>query len=110
MQVIDDLLPDLSEAERALAASPGMTGRIWFGQGLVYDESYKILMDLGILTDPKLVKDKSTSGQNCNQGWFNKFLQTGRSDHETKSNGCFGGLQADRHPAPLPIGLYLVLR
>ena len=35
----------------------------------------------------------STSGQNTNQGWFNRFVQTGRSESETKTNGCFGGLQ-----------------
>ena len=65
---------------------------------MVYDESYQILMDLGILSDPKDKSGKSgnTSGQNINQGWFNKFLQTGRSDHETKTNGCFGGLEAVR--------------
>ena len=33
-----------------------------------------------------------TSGQNPNAGWFNRFVQTGKSDHETKSNECFGGL------------------
>ena len=47
------------------------------------------------MTDPK---DKSvrskTSGQNTNAGWYNRFVQTGKSDHETKSNECFGGLCA----------------
>ena len=33
-----------------------------------------------------------TSGQNPNTGWFNRFVQTGKSDHATKSNECFGGL------------------
>ena len=102
LQVIDQLLPDLSAAERAIAAAPGMAGRIWFGQGMVYDEMYAILMDLGILTDPKVNtrKGSNTSGQNTNQGWFNKFLQTGRSDHETKTNGCFGGLEAGLPECP----------
>ena len=45
-QVIDQLLPNLTK-------EPGMAGRIWFGQGLVFDEAYGILMTLGILTDPK---------------------------------------------------------
>ena len=52
-QVIDQLLPDLTADERKLAKEPGMGGRIWFGQGLVFDEAYGILMTLGILTDPK---------------------------------------------------------
>ena len=92
---MDEHLSDLTESERAIAAAPGMTGRVWFGQGMVYDESYQILMDIGILTDPKdgYKKIGNTSGQNTNQGWFNKFIQTGRSDHETKTNGCFGGLE-----------------
>ena len=35
----------------------------------------------------------SNSGQNTNQGWYNRFVQTGRSESETKTNGAFGGLQ-----------------
>ena len=35
----------------------------------------------------------ATSGQNTNQGWYNRFVQTGRSESETKPNGSFGGLQ-----------------
>ena len=44
-----------------------------------------------MLNDPKEVKGGSTRGQNPNAGWYNRFVQTGKSDHETKSNGCFGG-------------------
>ena len=64
-QVIDQLLPNLSTDERKLAKEPGMGGRIWFGQGLVFDEAYGILMTLGILTDPKQAGKESanTSGQ-----------------------------------------------
>ena len=36
---------DLTDMERAVAASPGMFGRIWCGQGLAFDEAYQILMD-----------------------------------------------------------------
>ena len=32
-----------------------------------------------------------SSGQNTNAGWFNRYIQTGKSDHETKSNGSIGG-------------------
>ena len=32
-----------TEAERAVAASPGLYGRIWYGQGLTYDEAYPML-------------------------------------------------------------------
>ena len=44
--------------------------------------------DLSILTHPQDAKSSKTSGQNTNAGWFNRYLQTGKSDHETKSNGC----------------------
>ena len=36
-----------------MAREPVSTGRIWSGQGLVFDEGYGILMLLVILTDPK---------------------------------------------------------
>ena len=61
-QVIDSLLPDLNADERKLAKEPGMTGRIWFGQGLVFDEAYGILMTLGILTDPKQAAKEGREG------------------------------------------------
>ena len=94
-QVIDQLLPDLNADERKLAKEPGMGGRIWFGQGLVFDEAYGILMTLGILTDPKQAgkETANTSGQSTNQGWYNRFVQTGKSESETKTNGSFGGLE-----------------
>ena len=45
-KVIDKVLPgDTTEAERAVAAQPGMFGRINFGQGNCFDEAYQILMD-----------------------------------------------------------------
>ena len=40
-----DRLPDITDAERAVAAQPGMFGRINFGQGNCFDEAYQILMD-----------------------------------------------------------------
>ena len=44
--VVQKLLPaDLTEAERAVAMQPGMYGRIWYGQGLAFDEAYQILQD-----------------------------------------------------------------
>ena len=48
--------------------------------------------DLSILTDPQDKHSSKTSGQNTNAGWFNRYIQTGKSDHETKSNGCIGGM------------------
>ena len=45
-------LTDLTEAERRMAREPGLSGRIWSGQGLVFDEGYGMFMLLGILTDP----------------------------------------------------------
>ena len=47
--------------------------------------------ELSILNDPKEQKKGQTSGQNPNAGWYNRFVQSGKSDHETKTNGCFGG-------------------
>ena len=89
---IEARLSDLTPPERAMAAMPGMCGRLSFGQGFVFDEAYKIFEELQLLTDPKkFSKDKSTSGQNVAGAWWNRFLQTGRSDHETKSCGSFGG-------------------
>ena len=156
-KVISAALADnITEAERAIAAAPGMYGRIWYGQGLAFDEAYQILQEphrfyirrpsyilthytvvdvvcmllcnptyehrcplcvpriyyrrafahasvyhyahpitlaqeLSILDDPKDKKSGKTSGQNPNAGWYNRFVQTGKSDHETKTNGCFGG-------------------
>ena len=69
-----------------------MTGRIWDGQSMAFDEAYQILMDLSILTDPGKGDLGKNKGQNPRAGWFNKYLQTGKSDHETKNNGAFGGL------------------
>ena len=109
-----DVLPTQA---RALAALPGMRGRITYGQGLVWDEAYDILMELSVL---EKVNDKrgeqQPKGQNVMAGWFNKLLQNGRSDGdahmytyvyiciyiyimhilhaipgETKNNGAHGG-------------------
>ena len=52
----------------------GMTGRIWDGQSMVFDEAYQILMDLSILTDPGKGIDGKNKGQNPRAGWFNKYL------------------------------------
>ena len=86
-------LSDLDEAEKALATSAGMQGRIWFGQALVYDEVYQFLQDLSILDKPneKKASDGPGSGQTPLAGWFNRLAQCGKSDHETKSNGSHGG-------------------
>ena len=73
-----------------------MPGRAWFGQGLIYDEVHGILQDLSILDKPDQKKsvDGPGAGQTPNAGWFNRLVQCGRSDHETKSNGSHGGLDA----------------
>ena len=50
-RAISEHLPaDLTEAERAVAEQPGMYGRIWYGQGLCFDEAYQILQDRGVYT------------------------------------------------------------
>ena len=51
-----------------------------------------------MLDDPKDFKGSKTAGQSPNAGWYNRFVQTGKSDHETKNNGCVGGrLQSLSH-------------
>ena len=44
--IAERLMADITEAERAIAAQPGMYGRIWFGQALAFDEAYQILQEL----------------------------------------------------------------
>ena len=44
-QVVDQLMDNITDAERAVALAPGMYGRIWYGQGLAFDEAYMILQD-----------------------------------------------------------------
>ena len=41
----DSLWNDITDAERAVASQPGMYGRVWYGQGLAFDEAYQILQD-----------------------------------------------------------------
>ena len=100
-------LPALTETEvqseskqvQAMAQAMGLRGRMWMSQGLFFDEVYDFLQELSILDTAtsaaakKAAGDSSTltSGQCPNAGWANRFLQTGKSDHETKTQGCFGG-------------------
>ena len=44
---------NLTEAELKMAKQPGLNGRLWHGQGLIFDEGCGTLMPLGILTGPK---------------------------------------------------------
>ena len=44
--IAESLMADITEAERAVAAQPGMYGRIWYGQALAFDEAYQILQDI----------------------------------------------------------------
>ena len=56
------------------------------------DIMFTFVQDFAILSDPKdATKSSGTSGQNPNAGWFNKFVQTGKSDHEPKSGESCGG-------------------
>ena len=55
-------------------------------------------MELRVLDTAAAAAKKQTSagadvsGQTPNSGCANRLLQTGLSVHETKTNGCFGGL------------------
>jgi hypothetical protein len=93
-QVMDRDFKSLNLPERAMAVKPGMSGRVWFGQGLLYDEVYQFLQDISILDKPqeKKASEATGSGQTPLAGWFNRLVQCGVSDHETKSNGSHGGL------------------
>ena len=91
-RIVSHPITRLNPREVQVAREVGMTGRIWDGQSMVFDEAYQILMDLSILTDPGKGDLGKNKGQNPRAGWFNKYLQTGKSDHETKNNGAFGGL------------------
>ena len=53
--------------------------------------------ELSVLDDPKENKGNKVRGQNPNAGWYNRFVQTGKSDHGTKSNGSFGGQLCTMH-------------
>ena len=153
-QVADQLMDYITEAELAIAHAPGMYGRIWYDQGLAFDEAYMILQDRNTIVafcmpsvhvtslcivlyhnhtscHPLLCAHDSQRGNvpsgNClsmcvsrcmpmpnrrsfrslttlrsrrrarpraknpNAGRYNRFVQSGKSDHETKTNGCFGG-------------------
>ena len=51
-RAIGEHLPaELTDAERAVAEQPGVYGRIWYGQGLCFDEAYQILQDRGVYID-----------------------------------------------------------
>jgi hypothetical protein len=87
----------LSKQFYAIATDPGLKGRMAMTQGLLYDEVYDFLQELAILDTPSVVNCKkgqsdigSASGQTPNAGWANKFIQHGKSEHETKTQGCFG--------------------
>lgn len=107
--VVENFAEQLSLAEKALCYSPGMAGRLWFSQGLIYDEIYGLLEDLSLLDKPNVKKEGQSSGQTPLAGWFNRLFQMGKSDHETKSNGSHGGsgapaicvsLIGNLHPTP----------
>ena len=88
----------LTDARSKIAAAPGLQGRTWFSSLLLFDEIYDFLMELGVLDTAAAAAKKQSSagadvsGQTPNSGWANRLLQTGLSAHETKTNGCFGGL------------------
>jgi len=45
-KMIQELLGgDLNPMEMLVASQPGMYGRVWYGQGLAFDEAYQILQD-----------------------------------------------------------------
>ena len=107
---VKEKLPGATDAEIKMAGRSGMQGRLYFGQGLIFDEAYDILQELALLDKPGAKKtDDVASGQTPNAGWANRLLQSGRSDHETKTVGCHGGVGApsvnaaaigNLHPTP----------
>ena len=84
-----------------LAKEKGLSGRLWGAQALVFDEMYEFLQDLSLLDTPSSVSAKrfmgdgpSASGQTPNAGWANRLMQVGRSEHETKTCGSYGDMEA----------------
>ena len=60
------LADNITEAERAIAAAPGMYGRIWYGQGLAFDEAYQILQELHrVLHSPSVRHTHVLNGCGC---------------------------------------------
>ena len=43
--IAEHLAADAADAQRYIASQPGMYGRVWYGQGLAFDEAYQILQD-----------------------------------------------------------------
>ena len=89
--------PSLSPILQEIAERSGLSGRSWFSALLLFDEAYEFLMDLGIW-DAASKKSASggveTSGQTPNSSWANRLMQTGLCSYETKTCGCFGGLDS----------------
>ena len=82
------------DSQRSMIASrPGIHGRAWYSTAIVFDEAYDFLQELAMLDMPNRAKGDSTSasGPTPNSGWWNRFLQCGKSDHEAKTAGCHGG-------------------
>ena len=84
-------------AER-IACRGGLRGRLWFSQGLVYDEMYEFCQELALLDSQMTARGSggasSTAGQSINAGWAYRLIQCGRSDFETKCVGAHGGIDA----------------
>ena len=75
--IISHPITRLNPREVQVAREVGMTGRIWDGQSMVFDEAYQILMDLSILTDPGKGDIGKNKGQRPRAGWFNKYRYWG---------------------------------
>ncbi|CAK0867749.1 unnamed protein product, partial [Prorocentrum cordatum] len=107
---VKEKLPGATDEEIKMAGRSGMQGRLHFGQGLIFDEACDILQELALLDKPGAKKtDDVASGQTPSAGWANRLLQSGRSDHDTKTVGCHGGVDApsvnaaaiaNMHPTP----------
>lgn len=88
----------LSGLEKFLARPKGLPGKCFFSMLLAFDEVYDFLQELQLLDTPASSAAKratadvgQTSGQSPNAGWANRLIQYGKSDHETKTCGAFGG-------------------
>ena len=61
--IAESLATNITDAERAVAAAPGMYGRIWYGQGLAFDEAYQILQELSCIAhSPSVMHTHTPSG------------------------------------------------
>ena len=101
LSAAEALAAGLTALQTIMARAVGLQGKCWYSVVLAFDEIYEFLQELQLLdTSASSAAKRSTgevgqtSGQSPNAGWANRLIHYGRSDHETKPCGAFGGASA----------------